>query len=306
MAGAPWLWRRRACHLSLSTTSCLATCRPRRATYAAPYPAGNRVTRRLIPFASWVPAALKACGRAIANERPDAMLTSGPPHMVHLLGRLVKAWTRLPWVADYRDPWIYGLGVPRPPTLAARWESAKEMVVLRAADSIIVNTPLARAALAQDVPDLAGKMSVITNGFDPESFPPRQMPTPATFGVLHTGELYVNRDPRPLFDALINLQAPLPRPLDVTFLGQSSDPRNDWDGEVRRRGLENVVRFAGQVPYQQALNQMRKADILLLLDNPGRRVGIPAKLFEYFARPPPHPGLDQSPGGRRLGLAPAV
>ena len=56
---------------------------------SAPYPAGNRVTRRLIP-SLWFPGA-RHCGRAIANERPDAMLTSGPPHMVHLLGRRLKA-----------------------------------------------------------------------------------------------------------------------------------------------------------------------------------------------------------------------
>src|SRR3989442_1872940 len=37
---------------------------------------------------------------------PDAILTSGPPHCVHVLGHYLKRSTGLPWVADFRDPWI--------------------------------------------------------------------------------------------------------------------------------------------------------------------------------------------------------
>jgi glycosyltransferase involved in cell wall biosynthesis len=258
---------------------------PETVIYSVPFPHGNRVTRRLAPFAVWMPAALEACGRAIGAERPDAMLTSSPPHTIHLLGRLLKARYGLPWIVDYRDPWIHGLGKPLPRTCRARFEAFKERMVLRAADGVIVNTPLARAALIRDMPELAAKIRAITNGFDPENFAleaagPEEA---AAFSMLHTGELYSGRDPRPLFDALMSLNRPSgAQPLTLTFLGQSSDPRNDWPGEVRRRGLENVIQFAGHAPYSQALLRMQRAHILLLMDAPGRRLGIPAKLFEYF------------------------
>jgi glycosyltransferase involved in cell wall biosynthesis len=252
--------------------------------YRVPFPQGNRVTRRLAPFAVWAPAALTACARAVAAERPDAVLTSSPPHTVHLLGRLLKSRYGLPWLVDYRDPWIHGAGKPRSQTWPARWESLKERLVLKSADALILNTPLARQALAQDVPAFADKMVTITNGFDPENFlrDEAHVNKPAALSILHTGELYMGRDPRPLCDALIGLNLPHSKPLQVTFMGQSTDPRFDWPGDVRRRGLENVVRFADPVPYGQALSQMQAADILLLLDSPGRRIGIPAKLFEYF------------------------
>jgi hypothetical protein len=43
-----------------------------------------------------------------------------------------------------------------------------------------------------------------------------------------------------------------------------------------------VVELGGQVSYRQALNEMRRADILLLITSPGRPLGIPAKLYEYL------------------------
>jgi len=38
----------------------------------------------------------------------------------------------------------------------------------------------------------------------------------------------------------------------------------------------------GHLAYAQALEAMCRADVLLLLDQPGRRSGVPAKLYEYL------------------------
>jgi hypothetical protein len=144
-----------------------------------------------------------------------------------LLGYLVKLRYGLPWVADYRDPWVFGHSQPMRPGWARSFESLKEKAVLRAADVIVVNTPRAREALVREFPPCAFKTRVITNGFDPESFDAQQQPRrPSHLTLLHTGELYAGRDPRPLFDALMAYERPVgARPLRLTFLGQSSDPR---------------------------------------------------------------------------------
>jgi glycosyltransferase involved in cell wall biosynthesis len=258
---------------------------PETAVYPAPFPKGNRLTRRFVPDSIWFPGAWKACRRALAAEKPEAVLTSSPPHAVHVLGRLLKSRYGLPWVVDFRDPWTYGHGRPRQRNWVAHGEAIKEKIVLRAADAIIVNTPRARAALANDLPAFAAKMHVIPNGYDPESFPLEETPrtSPTALSIVHTGEIYAGRDPRPFFDALLGMQLPPGTPpLQVTFLGNSTDPRHDWPKEVQSRGLENVIHFAGRVDYAQALKVMQNADILLLLDGVDRRVGIPAKLYEYF------------------------
>ncbi len=181
---------------------------PETAIYSVPYPRGNRLTRRFVPLAIWVPPALAACAQAIRAENPDAVLTSSPPHMIHLLGRLLKARFGLPWIADYRAPWVHGLGILPSRDWHIRWKVLQERIVLRTADTIVVNTPLARDALARDAPQYAFKMRAITNGFDPENFVSNNAAVEqrSTLSILHTGELYSGRDPRPLFDVLRGLE----------------------------------------------------------------------------------------------------
>jgi glycosyltransferase involved in cell wall biosynthesis len=133
-------------------------------------------------------------------------------------------------------------------------------------------------------------MTYVTNGYDPESF---GLPGPppgrhASLTILHAGELYSGRDPRPLLDALRELTGdPTHRVATYRLCFLGSSPTFDLAEEIRRRGLDSVVEVSGQVPYRQALERMKRADVLLLLDSAGRRVGVPAKVYEYLgaARP---------------------
>src|SRR5947209_12884436 len=80
-----------------------------------PFPEGllSRLGQRLVKEAVWFPRAARQCARLIRKHRPDALLTSSPPHSIHLLGLWLKRRYRLPWVADFRDPWVTN-GQPRP------------------------------------------------------------------------------------------------------------------------------------------------------------------------------------------------
>ena len=78
---------------------------PETVIFPVPYRRGS-LLQRLAPFSVWLPKALAAGRIAIREYRPEAVLTSGPPHQVHLLGLALSRRHRLPWVADFRDPWI--------------------------------------------------------------------------------------------------------------------------------------------------------------------------------------------------------
>jgi hypothetical protein len=124
-------------------------------------------------------------------------------------------------------------------------------------------------------------MVTITNGFDPDSFP-RRAPRAGKSNqlvLLHTGELYVGRDPRPFLDALRDINNPSVR---VRFLGRATVGDLDLQAEIGRRGLHRIVELGGQVAYEESLRAMAAADVLILFDSPGRRVGVPAKLYEYL------------------------
>jgi glycosyltransferase involved in cell wall biosynthesis len=241
----------------------------------------SKIVRRFAQNGAWLPRALAAIRRIMREERPDVLLTSGPPQCVHLLGMYVKRHYALPWVADFRDPWVVG-------DRQERWRSLRvwcarhcEASIIRQADRIVCNAPLACAALQASYPAQREKMITITNGFDPSAFPRRKPPqgNGREFVLVHTGELYYGRDPRPFLDALRKLHSPT---LRVRFLGRATVGDLDLHAEIASRGLQHIVELGGQVTYDESLRAMAGADVLILFDSPGRRVGVPAKLYEYL------------------------
>ena len=54
----------------------------------------------------WAPGAIAAGIGANADDPVDAIYSSGPPWTSHLVAAAIQGLTGLPWVADFRDPWI--------------------------------------------------------------------------------------------------------------------------------------------------------------------------------------------------------
>jgi glycosyltransferase involved in cell wall biosynthesis len=252
----------------------------------------SRVIRRLAKTDSWLPKAWMACQHTISQRRPDAVLTSGPPHHVHLLGLGLKKWHGIPWVADFRDQWAWTARYRDPlssPTSDSWWENTLEQAVIRHSDAIIVNAPLSCETFAAVYSEYADKAVVITNGYDPETF--ENLTKPDTVGlsirVLYCGQIYRGRDPRPFLDALRVLlieRTAEQRPIRVDFFGAFRLDTQHFDLEVgiRSQGLENIVSVHSEIPHAQSLAEMVRSDILLLFDTPGRRIGVPAKIYEYI------------------------
>jgi glycosyltransferase involved in cell wall biosynthesis len=256
------------------------------AYHPVPYPKElPKALRWVAPYSVWLPRAWLACRRLLARHRPDAVLTSGPPHVIHLLGLALKRFHRLPWVADFRDPWV-SQGKARRLSLNERWLLHWERRVMRRADRILANAPNACALLQRLYPQQAAKIVSLTNGFDPAA---SEVLSPGSHGgtirMLHAGEVYAGRDPRPLLDALAELKKDSPR-ADLAFrleiLGKVHLRGVDLDDEIRRRDLSESVTVRAHLPYQEALDEMRRASVLVLFDSPGRTIGVPAKLYEYF------------------------
>jgi glycosyltransferase involved in cell wall biosynthesis len=265
-----------------------------------PYRPG-RLASRLAPFACWLPAAARACRKVIEVHRPEAVLTSGPPHLIHGLGLWAKRRFGLPWVADFRDPWFPEGRLERGSDLASRWVDTQERAVMRAADAVVANAPGACRALREAYPALREKFVTLPNGYDREDFaalaPVPRRPAGAPLRVVHTGAIYVGRDPRPVLDAvhLLDVAGQLPD-AEVAFYGPPPEGGLDLAAEAAARGLSGRVEVGGQVPYDRALREMAGADVLLLMDTPGRTVGVPAKLYEYIGAGRPVLALGEAGG----------
>src|SRR5262249_28349235 len=152
--------------------------------------------------------------------------------------------------------------------------------------TIVANTPRACALLASAYPEHAAKMTSITNGYDPELFEPNHvLPlSGSTIEIVHTGSIYANRSPNPFLDSVQRLDpvALAGRPLRVRFIGDVVDngQRHDIQSKICEVSTAKVS-LEDLLPHCDSTRAMVHADLLLLLDTPGRRAGIPAKLYEY-------------------------
>ncbi|GAC1463439.1 MAG: glycosyltransferase family 4 protein [Isosphaeraceae bacterium] len=282
---------------------------PETILYPVSYPR-SRLARRLALMSCWLPGAARACTRAIREQRPEVLMTSGPPQQIHWLGLWLKRRHGLPWLADFRDPWYPEgrFGQKRGRDLASLQVAAQEAAVMRAADAVIANAPGACQELRDAYPRHREKFVTLPNGYDRETFEDvRAKVSPRRSGgpirVVHAGSIYVGRDPRPFLDAVKTLSDDPGPPLEVAFFGPPAESNLDLVHEVQARGLSARIKIHGQVPYAQVLREMAGAEILLLMDTPGRKVGVPAKLYEYIGAGRPVLALGEQGGDLARVLA---
>jgi glycosyltransferase involved in cell wall biosynthesis len=239
------------------------------------------------PHINWLPAAVLQGLRICRGGTIAAMVTSGPPHTCHLIGLWLARLTGTPWVADFRDPWVANPYKPEfaRTALSDRLDAVMQRAVIRRADRIVVINERHRAQLAEAYPrEPATKFVMIPNGFDSADLagdtPVRRLDA---FTVAHVGTIYGRRSAAACLVAVARLVGAGKIPVDrirLRFIG-SVDELAKLGAIVTEGGLAAVVEFTKAVPYAEALQAMRAADLLLLLaqDQPEQ---IPLKAFEYL------------------------
>jgi hypothetical protein len=239
-------------------------------------------------WASWWPAAVVQGLRLIRRHQVSAIWSTYPIMSAHAIARTLSSITRLPWIADFRDPVSSSVEPENPFSVASqqRWERK----VLNSAAQAVFTTPGALQNYAERYPeaDRDKRLSVIANGYEEEAFTdlptaaPRRDGRPLT--LLHSGLLYPDgRDPLPFFNALARIKAAglvVPSQLKVVLRASGWEAR--YQGEIDRLGLKDMVVLAPPVGNREALVEQAAADGLLLFQ--GRKFDrqIPAKVYEYL------------------------
>lgn len=229
----------------------------------------------------WVDPAVRYLEQYLTEQSVDAIVTTGPPHSLHLIGEQLKQRFDLPWLADFRDPWTT-IHYHKDLKLGKRARNLHEQMearVLNSADQILVTSPGTQQ-------EFEGKTSrpvtLITNGFDQR---PRGGTLTKKFSITHIGSLLTERNPAPIWKALSELlkeETGLKEDLEVNLAGVVG-------AEVRETiasfGLEPFVVDHGYVQHQAALALQSESQLLLLLEmnKPETRAIIPGKLFEYMS-----------------------
>jgi glycosyltransferase involved in cell wall biosynthesis len=240
----------------------------------------------------WVPAAL-ATGLAADDANPvDAIYSSGPPWSSHLVAAAIHGLTGLPWVADFRDPWVgnaYASPLPRPHRAARAW--LERAIVERARASVFASAGV-RHEYARRYPGQAGSFLTIHNGYDLEDVAAiRERPrgggaTDGRFRIAFTGSIQGIAEARLLvagLERLLERRPDLRDRLRVQLIGWLS-PAAEAIAGARLTALAPTVERIGQAPKAVALQAVADADaaLVLLADQQGREHVPSAKLFDYL------------------------
>lgn len=230
------------------------------------------------------------------HEIPYVFLSS-PPHSLYLPINLLRRFRRFTYIVDFRDPWGRSQWGSVLKTTYQRAEKRLDLYferqTIRSADVIIFNTPALKEDFARYYQDqrLAEKSYVITNGFDPDFRDrPASRPKNSRNGksekivLLHTGTLYKKRDPRTIFEGLKLFRQSHPQRaarLELVFIGGLAEEFAHLNETIREEGLADNIILQPSIPYEQVLERSRNADWLILLQ-PGTKIQIPAKFFDYI------------------------
>ncbi|MFL5618385.1 MAG: hypothetical protein ACJ79A_08335 [Gemmatimonadaceae bacterium] len=226
---------------------------------------------------------------AVLDARHRIVVSSGPPHYVHVAASRVAVRHSLPHVVDLRDPWGHtesiGLAARLLPDRQLR---RHERRTLERAALIITNTAAAERALAERFPQLRDRIRCIPNGSDvePESAESRARPT--RFQIAHSGSLYLDRDPRPFFRAVGRVRDRLvlgPDDLRVVFMGPQARVAGRLLTEhAADAGLEGLFEERPPGTRDEARQLLRESSMAVAFQGE-TRTQVPAKVFEYVAFP---------------------
>lgn len=229
----------------------------------------------------WVKPSVVYLEKYIKENNIDTIITSGPPHSLHLIGLELKQKIKLHWFADFRDPWTT-IGYHKSLLLshyAAKKHKALEHQVLNTADTIVVTSTTTKTEFQA----ITNKpIEVITNGFDIENSKEQTLDT--TFSLAHIGSFLSERNPKLLWETLVELIHEIPdfrNHLQLKFIGAVSQEILDT---VTQFELNSYLVNLGYVSHNEAIEHQKKSQVLLLIeiDSKDTKSIIPGKLFEYM------------------------
>jgi len=232
----------------------------------------------------WIRPSVKFLSHWLRQNPVDAMVSTGPPHSMHLIALGIKKKLNIPWLADFRDPWtqIDFYDQLMLTNSADRKHKRLEKQVLKNADKVVTVSP----SWAEDLKSLYEReIEVLTNGFDPEDFANLPEFNYDTFSITHLGSLNADRNPHHLWKVLGQLVAEnafFKNKLTIRLIGKTDISVVE---ALEKNGLSTFVEKTDYLPHDEALARASQSALLLLPINDTPNVmGItPGKLYEYLA-----------------------
>lgn len=230
---------------------------------------------------NWINPSVAFLSNYIKENHIETVVSTGPPHSMHVIGLKLKQSLNIKWVADFRDPWTtIGYHKALKFTKSSHQRHIElETKVLNSADKIIVTSNHTKNEFETKTNK---PVSVITNGYDSHSV--RVEEKDVKFTLSHIGSLLSDRNPKILWEVLSELisdNESFSKAFQLNLIGVVSD---DVVESIHNTGLKNHTNVVGYVSHDDAIKFQLSSRLLLLIeiDSEDTKAIIPGKLFEYL------------------------
>ncbi|MGX5684028.1 glycosyl transferase family 1 [Chryseobacterium cucumeris] len=241
----------------------------------------------------WVKPSITFLEKYLKENKIDTIVTSGPPHSLHLIGLGLKSkMPDLKWIADFRDPWTE---ISYYKHLKLTKSSDKKHRQLESA--VFKNADITLATSYTDAENFrkAGANAVcITNGFDESDSGKKEerqnsekpnLQNGQAFTLSYIGVLEQLRNPENLWkalDELIKENAEFAADFKLKFVGRIDDKILQ---SIENSSLKNHILNLGYLAHGKAVEEMQNSNLLLITNfpNDSSKGIIPGKIFEYLA-----------------------
>ena len=215
----------------------------------------------------------------LSKTKIDVVITTGPPHSLHLIGYELKKRLNIKWISDFRDPWVnlnYLNRFHLLPSVKRRHKKLRDKVLINSNSVIVTSEKLKKL-----YKEIAPNIFKITNGYDYEY---STVNIDSKFSISHIGSLYPERNPKYLWDIIDEIcinNEEFRSNLQINFIGNTSEKIIKY---LSNKTFNSCIKFFDYVDYKRAIEFMCSSQILLMVEvnDNDSSYAIPGKLFDYL------------------------
>lgn len=232
----------------------------------------------------WIKPSIKYVNNWLKTNEIDAIISTGPPHSMHLIALGVKkANKHIPWIADFRDPWTFQDFYDQLPLSKSSDKKHKglEKQVFSHADHIVTVSwdwqSKMKSLFNTD------KVSLILNGYDHQDFDNDTLKEKTSFIIMQLGSMNKDRNTTVIWKAVKNIISKNKGTnISIELIGPID---HAVKASIEEVGLASNVSYRDFLPHKEAMSKLYEASILILpINKTSNNKGIlPGKLYEYIA-----------------------